>query len=400
MLISPAPEAVRIGVASEFRVEWDPIRGAVTPSPFGYEYWRRVFGSPLPVVLVVRAEASSADPDSNHRSVVAGQDVTVVTLPPLRPRPRLIREIPRALLTLREIDPAVPFVLRMPGIVPSLVLLVLLLRRRPFGVQVVGDPLDVAFAAGIGGRLGPAVGLVLGGATWLACRRAHVVAYVTESYLQRRYPAGHKARTHAISNVRLEGSESTPQAIDRGTTMQLVTVTSLEQPYKRVDLLIEALAVLRREGWPLRLVVAGAGAGLGGLRELAARLEVGEHVRWAGMLDRSALADLYQESDLFVLCSDTEGMPRALLEAAAAGLPCVATNVGGIPEILAADALCQRGSLASLVSALRRNLVSPSLRHRNSTRCRVETERFHPDVLRLRWEAFVADVLRLSSSSQ
>lgn len=395
----PTPAAMdrpRVAVASEFRVNLDPRLGPLAPPPFGYEYWAQLFAVPLPITLVLRGDVAPR-PQGEVWRVVAGPNVDVVALPSLRPSLRLLTEVPLALWTLWHLDERTPLVLRMPGIVPTLALGVLSCRRRTFSVHVVGDPMDVAFKARVGNRLAPVVGVVLGGSTWLACRRAEVVAYVTEAYLQRRYPPGTGARVHAFSNVRLGSHRQAPRKPKlpglASSHIQLVTVGSLEQPYKRVDLLLEALAILRNQGWSLRLQVAGAGAQIGPLRELAERLGVAKQVCFRGTLDTAALQALLLESDLFVLCSDTEGMPRALIEAMAANLPCVSTAVGGVPELLPPDALCRANSVDSLVGALRRNLVSASLRQRNATRCGVASERFRPEALDPRRRAFIRDVI-------
>jgi glycosyltransferase involved in cell wall biosynthesis len=129
-----------------------------------------------------------------------------------------------------------------------------------------------------------------------------------------------------------------------------------------VDLLLNALACLRREGWDLELDVIGGGRLLPDLIRQARALEIDERVRFFGEVPRLAVSSILGKADLFVLCSDTEGLPRALIEAMELGLPCIGSSVGGIPELLPAVARFERGSLDSLVSTMRRFLVSPRLR--------------------------------------
>lgn len=57
------------------------------------------------------------------------------------------------------------------------------------------------------------------------------------------------------------------------------------------------------------------------------------------LTDRHQIFSIIHDSDIFVIPSFTEGMPRALLEAMTIGLPCIGSNVGGIPEVLEVDAL-------------------------------------------------------------
>jgi glycosyltransferase involved in cell wall biosynthesis len=84
---------------------------------------------------------------------------------------------------------------------------------------------------------------------------------------------------------------------------------------------------------PLRLVVAGDGPERGALQRLTEELGLGAAVYFAGHLTEPA--SFYQDLDLFALSSDTEQMPLSVLEAMAAGLPVVATDVGDIRAMLA-----------------------------------------------------------------
>jgi len=111
---------------------------------------------------------------------------------------------------------------------------------------------------------------------------------------------------------------------------------ALFRPRKGIEVLIEALAVLRREGLPVRVRAVGPfetpefGARL---RALAERLGVTESIQWTGFT-RDVGAEL-QKMDLFVLPSlFGEGLPMVVLEAMAAGVPVVATAVEGVPEAI------------------------------------------------------------------
>ena len=96
--------------------------------------------------------------------------------------------------------------------------------------------------------------------------------------------------------------------------------------------LLRAFAGVQHHRAGARLWIAGAGQ-WDGLRELARSLGIGEAVRWLGLRrDMSALMDA---ADGYVLSSAWEGMPLALMEAMAMAKPVVATNVGGINELVA-----------------------------------------------------------------
>jgi glycosyltransferase involved in cell wall biosynthesis len=113
----------------------------------------------------------------------------------------------------------------------------------------------------------------------------------------------------------------------------VLAVGRLSREKAQADLL-RAFARLAREsaGARARLVLVGEGPERAALEELAAELGLGGRVVFAGQT--SDVAPFYAAADLFALPSHSEGSPYALLEAMAAGVPVVATRVGGVPEIV------------------------------------------------------------------
>jgi glycosyltransferase involved in cell wall biosynthesis len=106
---------------------------------------------------------------------------------------------------------------------------------------------------------------------------------------------------------------------------------------KGFHLLIEACAGLHRGD--ATVVIAGDGPEREPLERLASSLGVGGLVRFPGAIRNEDLPAWYQAADLFALASSREGWPNVLCEAQACGLPAVATNVWGIPEIVRDESL-------------------------------------------------------------
>jgi glycosyltransferase involved in cell wall biosynthesis len=98
--------------------------------------------------------------------------------------------------------------------------------------------------------------------------------------------------------------------------------------------LFDALQRAGRQGVKLQLQVAGGGPDEAFLKAQVERLGLGKVVRFSGPVFNEAKLALLAAADVFVLPSWSEGLPYALLEAMAAGLPVIATRVGAIPDVM------------------------------------------------------------------
>jgi glycosyltransferase involved in cell wall biosynthesis len=159
-------------------------------------------------------------------------------------------------------------------------------------------------------------------------------------------------------------------------------------PIKRIDLLLAAFAEAR-EGEPrLRLLIVGDGEQRPELELLAARLDLAGSIRFLGY--RDDLVPLWAASDLALLSSANEGTPVSLIEAAAAGIPAVASEVGGVREALApgAAAIVPFGDTGAMASAIRAYAGDRERRAAAGAAARADSDRF--DVARL-----IADIDRL-----
>lgn len=124
--------------------------------------------------------------------------------------------------------------------------------------------------------------------------------------------------------------------------LRLLVVSRLDV-IKGVDVAIQALAELKDIPAVLRVVGEGRGEYAADLLRLAERLGVSDRIEWAGKVAREHLDEEYRAADLLVVPSRYEAFCAVILEAYAAGLPVVASNVGGIPYVV------QNGECARLV---------------------------------------------------
>jgi glycosyltransferase involved in cell wall biosynthesis len=120
---------------------------------------------------------------------------------------------------------------------------------------------------------------------------------------------------------------------------------------KGADLLIDAVARLHADGKPVTLTLAGDGEEMDALKSQVQRLGLAETVRFIGHVKARYG---FSKGGLLVVPSRGDSMPYVVIEAAAAGIPMVAANVGGIPEIFGSqtDALFAPSIVAAMADAI------------------------------------------------
>ena len=149
-------------------------------------------------------------------------------------------------------------------------------------------------------------------------------------------------------------------------TRVLLSVGRLSREKGHADLIQAFPKMMELAGnSPLRLIIVGEGSERPRIEELCRNLRLTDVVILAGQQDD--INPYYSTADVFVLPSHSEGCPNVLLEAMAAGVPVVATDVGGIPEVVTngRDAiLVKKHDQAGLASATGKILQDRDLRDR------------------------------------
>ncbi len=297
-------------------------------------------------------------------------------------------------------DGEAAYLLRVPSHVASLLQRILVREGHPYGVVVVADPAGDFAPSSNHHPLRALFRMKYTRDLRRACRDAVTAAYVTEEALQRAYPPSPGALTASYSDVMLTDewyADRPRKYAHQERAFTALHIGSFVQMYKAQDVLLRALAKCREEGLNLHLTLAGEGRHRLAMEDLAARLGLQSEVTFLGSVPHGeSIRRLLEAAGLFLLPSRTEGLPRALLEAMASGLPCIASRVGGVPELLADEDLVPAGDAEALATKICEVVSSSSRLEAMSRRNLATARRFHLSRLSARKEAFLAGLRRIT----
>lgn len=166
---------------------------------------------------------------------------------------------------------------------------------------------------------------------------------------------------------------------------------------KNFTLLIEAFSQVSDEFSDYKLKIYGKGPLESQLKELVDNKGLSDRVEFMGYVDN--MPEQLEKASLFVLSSDFEGMPNALMEAMALGLPCVSTDCPcGGPKFLIKDRenglLVPVNDVEAMSSAIKEMLANEELQNTCSNNARNIVETLRPEVIYSHWEEVIEEAVR------
>lgn len=186
-----------------------------------------------------------------------------------------------------------------------------------------------------------------------------------------------------FESVALSRNYSDPQgeAISSNADSPDITLLAICRliPLKGIDLCIQAMSHLLDLPVRFRIVGSGSEDYESYLRSLAEQLNVSSRVEFAGATSPNRIAEEYRTGDIFLLASHYEAFGLVLIEAMASGIPVIATNVGGISNVVeegVSGLLVPAGDVQSLAMAIRSMIVNKDMRQAMSVAARSRAKQF------------------------
>ena len=317
-----------VSVALEHR--FFEYKGSVyTKLSFPYLYWKDYLSYFDEVKVIARVQSVN-EIDSSYKRV-DGDSVTVVSMPYYVGVKQFLFKFHKLLYSSFKAVKSSDSLLLRSGNISNLVWMFAMLLRVPYLREYPGNIREGIIGFG-GEKLSIKIlAYLLDYFAKFQSKYSKANSYVSE-YCREIYSSNKPSYVFSSFNA----DEITTLKNDefKDKSLNLISVGRLEGEKGHRDL-IEAISLI---DFDVEVTVIGDGSLKESLENYSNELRV--NAKFVGAVtDRDYLFEVLASSDIFVIPSHTEGMPRSLLEAMAIGLPCLGTSVGGIPEVLDSNML-------------------------------------------------------------
>lgn len=277
-------------------------------------------------------------------------------------RPRLLKnyfESKREIIRL--VDSADILVVRLPSTIGSVAVAYAKKIKKPYLIEVVACPWD---ALSNHSSLGKLYAPFSRNKLKRLVADAPYVVYVTRHFLQKRYP--NKDFSTNISNVILRdfpnknGKEAYYANFDIKKKIEFTTLGVVNLDYKGHKYVLMAMVDLLQQGYDVYYNIVGGGDNTT-LVNLVKKLGLIDCVSFAGKLPHEEVFKVLEKTDIYIQPSETEGLPRALVEAMSRGCVCIGSDAGGIPELLDENAIFKSKNVSDLTAKIKDILTQENL---------------------------------------
>lgn len=227
--------------------------------------------------------------------------------------------------------------------------------KKKYLYECIGDAWDAMWNHGLSGK-------ILAPKAFIDQKRlasnADMVLYVTERFLQKRYPT--QAPSIGISDVSIPECQDSVliQRINHIKTMNsskivIGTTAGIDVPYKGQEYVIRALSHLKRQGITCFEYQMVGGGSSEKLRQIAEKEDVAELIKFIGPRSHEEVIKWLASIDIYIQPSLQEGLPRALAEAMSTAAPAIGSRTGGIPELLSERCIFEKKNYVQLANLLK-----------------------------------------------
>lgn len=246
--------------------------------------------------------------------------------------------------------------------------------KKKYMVEVVGCPFDTLWNHSLRGK-------ILAIPSYLklkrAMKKAEYAIYVTNEFLQKRYPTNGKQIGCSDVFIREQKFEIRTK---NKKEIVLGTAAATDIKYKGQQYVLKALYDLKKQTDTHYIYQIAGNGDTKYLRSLVEKYNLSDSVVFLGSIPHSDMDDWYRSLDLYIQPSTQEGLPRALIEAMSNSISCIGSDAGGIPELLENNAIFHKRNVKQLVNRI---LFFSDFenRKRNAEKCYLKSQNYIYDKL-------------------
>lgn len=254
-------------------------------------------------------------------------------------------------------------ILRMPSVLSFMVLQEFKKTKKPFSIEIAACP-KTAYKDNFIAKT------MYTSKLKKICKYANGVSYVTEKYLQKTYPCTaiingednkHFTSHYSSTDLPPEFFGEKKNFVDKKTPFIIShTSNSTASTMKGQDVLIRALGKVVSDGYDAKILFVGDSEIKDYYMKIATENNVADRITFTGMISsKMEMREKLISSDMFVLPTKAEGLPRCVIEAMALGLPCISTPVNGVPELIKSEYLVEQSDYLGFANLIEKLIENP-----------------------------------------
>lgn len=277
-------------------------------------------------------------------------------------------------------------IIRLPSEIGYIAAEYLYKQNISYGIELVGDPWDALWYHG--SLVGKIMACINSRKVKKLIRKSNNTIYVTKEYLQRLYPS--KKNVFSASNVLIKEVKDNYRPYS-SIHKRVGMIGSLDTKYKGIDTALQSMKLMNPN---ITLEIVGNGPQEKWKREIK-RHNLSDRVTLKGTLKSgNEINAWFSTLDLYIQPSYTEGLPRALIEAMANGIPCLGSDAGGIPELLEKTCIHPVKDYQTLAKQMKVVLEDDKLRDKLSLQNLSTAESYLSSNIQKEREKFIKSIYR------
>ena len=287
-------------------------------------------------------------------------------------------------------------IIRLPSLIGYKACKYTIKLNKPYIIESVGCPRDSLWYHG-----GLKYKILLPYMVYLTkkeIKRSKYTTYVTEKFLQKRYPT--KGKSISCSDVSLKDIKDNnldcrkKQIINLKDKIVIGTIGALNIKYKGQQYVIKALSELKKQGIEnIEYQLVGTG-NKEILYHLAKKYKMENNVKFIGTLPHEDIFNWFDNINIYIQPSLTEGMPRALIEAMSRACPCAGSKVGGIPELIDEECLFKRKSVNDIINVIKKMISDKKFLINEAEINYNNSKKFNKNILNKKRDIFYENIIK------